>query len=439
MLSKLALSTLSFLGLGQKPVKPESLATTLNRYIPVHGIPAIVMGYLNRFEVIQMLTIPGIKSFSANSRYLLERGMFSGNSGINYFDLDTMRKAGSIGLDTYNRIIATYGNRIVVSERKQETDTDCSVTIYDLATKKEKNFKKLPGEYATAAYSPDGNIIALGSAEYVRLYDANTDEHLVWFNIYKPLLKIIFSIDGSLLLGICETDVYIWNVSGKYVISRITSESLKETKKSATKSYIFKSGTITDTYVIIIIEVYENGKFHPSENIIILDKKSGDYLREFALPERTHGKSLSPNGKYIADVKTNKQLIVRNIETGEPVRQIDTKENLLFYNFEKNGDYLFYGTATTASLVDVQSGIHQFDASHLELFEESDKAWGTCMLSPDLKYLVIGHWRTRDWYNEEIVIFQNPKITFDLEMKALLDAQKNKRKYIYEIATCEAS
>ncbi|KAJ8130289.1 hypothetical protein O1611_g3342 [Lasiodiplodia mahajangana] len=160
----------------------------------------------------------------------------------------------------------------------------------------------------SVAFSPDGAVIASGSANTIRLWSSETGEHLHTFEGHADLVdSVAFSLDGTLIVsGSNDTTIRLW--------SYITGEHL-HTFEGHTSGV--ESVTFSPNDSVIASGSYDN-------TIRLWSYVTGEHVRTFeGHAGSVESVAFSPDGKVIASGSADTTIQLWSYATGENLQTFE--------------------------------------------------------------------------------------------------------------------
>jgi RNA polymerase sigma factor (sigma-70 family) len=310
-------------------------------------------------------------AFSPNGRALALTGhsslvqLFKAADGSAQFELQTPLKA-------VNRMaFSGDGKKLLTAGRFGEP-----AVIWDLSTR--KVLSRLTGDGVehdprSAAFSPDGKLIAIGSQlKYVVLYEVATGKEVRRLLTWPTCLNLRFSPNGqTLLVGTGGGEITQWDVeTGKprpASADRMGIHELRFTHggkhlRGISETYVeydWKTGRHvrrypeTPTYSPSQASVSLDGALmafphDEGKKISLINTETGKEIRTLGPHPQHRGHSrFSPDGKKLVTAATDKIVRIWEVESGKLLHELESHTAFLIERLEVSPDGRWLATAST--------------------------------------------------------------------------------------------
>lgn len=247
------------------------------------------------------------------------------------------------------------------------------------------------------AFSPDGSLVATGDEKVVVLWQAATGREIRHLILHDGSVKgIYFSQDGRTLLtgsteGYGATErhtIQLWNLATGAEVKRF--EGFKKSLKGAALSPDGRLVMAEEEDGLIHLFDVSSGK--EAKSFAKGTQEATDALRgwrQYGKLETGGGKSVSPDGRFTAEVELISEpprVLLRESSTGRMVRLLDSDLNDVHsVLFSPDGKYVL-GGGTGAALWDVETGeeVRKFDGLSGPVYSASFSKDGSSIMTASL-------------------------------------------------------
>lgn len=160
----------------------------------------------------------------------------------------------------------------------------------------------------SAAFSPDGQILALGCGDsrfgYVDLWNPETDEHRDILGAPGTVVSMVFSPDSRTLAAVVgwdDKELYVWDAHTEKRLHKLTGHT----------GSIYALAFSSNGCVVA-------GGWKGDKTLRMWDTRTGDLLRTFkGHTDTVHALAFSPDGDTLASASSDSTLRVWDTETGQ--------------------------------------------------------------------------------------------------------------------------
>ena len=216
-----------------------------------------------------------------------------------------------------------------VNDENSVADT-CGVIIWNLSNKKVEKKLSFNDTMVSAAYSPDGKLLAIGTFNEgkITVYDTNTWEKK---EEYRP------SYDGVMEIN--------WGCNNKYIIATSFQKGTKSTiialdresqgKKSVYENLSYSSASFSPDgkYIVAVSESQE-------KVTVVWNTEKGEPMDTLKQNEWINSAAFSPDGKYIVTVSCGGIAIVWDTKSKEPIDTLNYGESIRSVAFSADSKYI---------------------------------------------------------------------------------------------------
>jgi WD40 repeat protein len=175
---------------------------------------------------------------------------------------------------------------------------------------------QVPGS-SGAAFTADGNLVAIGTREMIWVADAATRQTLARISYQKAARfggrkSLLFIDDHRLLIGAVGA-IYLWDMQERSVTDRFRLRNSLQSPRAiawsgATQTLAYSSGSTMEP--VTLVRVGSDG-FGASRSLVGFEGVPADLL-------------FSRNGEYLAATGDEHGVLVRKVDTDEPVGELPT-------------------------------------------------------------------------------------------------------------------
>ncbi len=172
------------------------------------------------------------------------------------------------------------------------------VQIFDVAThRKVMDIDTIRSD--SVAYSPDGKLLATASWEAVKIWDSMTGQLKQKVEV-EDALDLAFSLDGIQLFLACHSGVYIWD---------LTSGELRKIVSLGDEKIGRAALNLEENMIALEISYGEKQTY-------FYDLCSGEHLYDFRFTEWGYGLTFNTNGQMLAR-RTSEEIVLLDSRSGQ--------------------------------------------------------------------------------------------------------------------------
>ncbi len=222
----------------------------------------------------------------------------------------------------------------------------------------------------SAAFSPDGNILALGGHGHIELLQASTREHLAFLShsIYNEVYSVAFSPDGTLLAsGSEDGTIKTWNVATREEVSTLEGHTDRIWSVDFSADGMLLASGASDNSVKLwnVATGAQSATLEGHTDAVL----SVSFLSDGTLASKSNGGTVK-----LWDVTTQSQ-----------ISTFDTDANIgRGVAFSPNGPFLASRSRYAIKLWDLETGTQTGSLNHMR-----DYPWATLAFSPDGTILAV--------------------------------------------------
>ena len=222
----------------------------------------------------------------------------------------------------------------------------------------------------SAAFSPDGNILALGGHGNIELLQAATREHLAFLShsIYNEVYSVAFSPDGTLLAsGSEDGTIKTWNVATREEVSTLEGHTDRIWSVDFSADGMLLASGASDNSVKLwnVATGAQSATLEGHTDAVL----SVSFLSDGTLASKSNGGTVK-----LWDVTTQSQ-----------ISTFDTDANIgRGVAFSPNGPFLASRSRYAIKLWDLETGTQTGSLNHMR-----DYPWATLAFSPDGTILAV--------------------------------------------------